>query len=361
MTPISHSIRLQVVLTAVLCCALSPVLAAETGSGVVSKVKNMEQCMFGKAHLEMTLNQRLNALESKAFGKPQPGSVAKRVEALQKVIGSKSSMLLPPIAPQLDTGVTAPKLVENENTTAHHGSGAHQSTQDKTPRLQRPHRTAAAHQVSQDRVRQLLHDGMDKHQAGKTDEAEKIFKDVLIASPYNAHASFNLGAISEERGDLAAALGHYRTALIADPNDTEVQQAVAQIEEEISKRQDGPIRNPLQATTTASNGHVLRGNAWEFEAAQQPIQPVMAPVIPYTVPNQPAFNGNAVIGQAPIVHQPVPTQNVSQRRGHPVLKAVTRAAITAGISGALRINTGSSFGNAALGGLRCPLCRMLRF
>lgn len=356
MTPISHSIRLQVVLTAVLCCTLAPVRAAETG-GVVSKVKNMEQCMFGKPHLEMTLHQRLSALESKAFGKPQRGSVAKRVTALQKVIGSKSSMLLPPMAPQLDTGVTAPKQVGSDHHNAADAAATHHTSDGTVPRLSRPHRNAATHQVSQDHVRQLLHDGMAKHQAGKADEAEKVFKEVLVASPYNAHASYNLGAIAEEKGDLAAALGHYRTALIADPNDREVQQAVAQIEEEIGKRQDGPIRNPLQTATTATNGNVLRGNAWEFEAAQQPFQAV----IPYTVPNQPVFNGGAVIGQAPVVQQPIPTANVSQKRGHPVLKAVTRAAITIGISGAMRMNTGSSFGNAALGGLRCPLCRMLRF
>ena len=59
--------------------------------------------------------------------------------------------------------------------------------------------------------------GISHHQAGRFDQAEQIYRQVLAADPRLAEAHNNLGTIRQSAGDLAAALDCYQNALAAKP------------------------------------------------------------------------------------------------------------------------------------------------
>jgi hypothetical protein len=86
--------------------ALQPGSAA--GNGALERVTSIEQCMYGSDHHAMTLENRLQALEKDALGQAQTGNITQRLDHLEHVIGKKHSVMLPPIAPQLDTGLQPP-------------------------------------------------------------------------------------------------------------------------------------------------------------------------------------------------------------------------------------------------------------
>lgn len=56
------------------------------------------------------------------------------------------------------------------------------------------------------------------HQAGRVDEAERGYKDVLRAAPRHSHANHNLGELAMQAGNPGAALPFYAAALAADPS-----------------------------------------------------------------------------------------------------------------------------------------------
>ena len=52
---------------------------------------------------------------------------------------------------------------------------------------------------------EILNEGLDLHQAGKLDQAEQKYRQVLDQEPGNQDALHFLGLISHQRGDVAAA------------------------------------------------------------------------------------------------------------------------------------------------------------
>jgi hypothetical protein len=79
-----------------------------SGNGALDRVTSIEQCMYGSDRHAMTLENRLQALEKDALGHPQAGNVSQRLDHLEHVIGKTHSVMLPPVAPQLDTGAQVP-------------------------------------------------------------------------------------------------------------------------------------------------------------------------------------------------------------------------------------------------------------
>ncbi len=107
-------------------------------------------------------------------------------------------------------------------------------------------------------------------QASRYDEAEKLFKKVLVLSPKNADAKYNLGAIAEWRGNLTAALKYYKDALSLKPGDGDIQKAVgdvqnrmkiAQLEQE-NKTHAGLVESGQRAKRAFASGDY-------YEAARQ--------------------------------------------------------------------------------------------
>lgn len=80
------------------------------------------------------------------------------------------------------------------------------------------------------RAAALLREGMQAHSEGNDAKAEHLFKQVVLLQPRNPDGYFNLGAVAEQKGDLAGALMSYRAALNLNPHDSELKEAVSAVE-----------------------------------------------------------------------------------------------------------------------------------
>jgi tetratricopeptide (TPR) repeat protein len=65
-------------------------------------------------------------------------------------------------------------------------------------------------------VQVLVNEGISQTKAHRLTQAETTFKDVLLLSPKNVYALFDLGVIDQEEGNTAGALSYYSQALRAD-------------------------------------------------------------------------------------------------------------------------------------------------
>ncbi|MFN3401414.1 MAG: tetratricopeptide repeat protein, partial [Ferrovibrio sp.] len=71
-------------------------------------------------------------------------------------------------------------------------------------------------------IDKVLVQAVEAHQAGRKDEAEKLYRKILLKRPRDLLAVQNLGALLFERGDLDEAAKLLRRALSIDPRDTDV-------------------------------------------------------------------------------------------------------------------------------------------
>ena len=85
----------------------NPAAGAGTRQNTQSKhLQELEQCVFGSEHRNLSNEQRLQALEKATLGHPSSGNLTKRLSAVEHVVGSTHSQMMPPVAPRLDTGIT---------------------------------------------------------------------------------------------------------------------------------------------------------------------------------------------------------------------------------------------------------------
>ncbi|MBY0357197.1 MAG: tetratricopeptide repeat protein [Candidatus Obscuribacterales bacterium] len=258
------------------------------------------------APVKANMEQRIRALEKELHGTYGKGDLEKRLSELEAKVKERNSNNSPQIAPTF----------------------------------------AKQELKSPDSSKLDLKEAIKLHQAGKTAEAEVLFKKVVKDSPYNADASYSLGVISESKGDLSAALGYYTTAAMANPDDKESRKAIQELQEKIAAKQDLPFVNPL---TPGSN--VLQARAIDVESLNS------EPGGSYTA-QQPQLNYANSKHSAP--HRghaqrqnPVPTVGVVQNPRQtptkfmsPVARGVTNAALQYALRGT---------------GLHCPLGSLLRF
>lgn len=102
------------------------------------------------------------------------------------------------------------------------------------------------------------------------DEAEKLFKRVLVLTPKNADAKYNLGAIAEWHNNLNGALAYYKEALALKPGDSDFKKAVTDVQLKMqidqqakeNKRQANLIEAGQKAKLAFSRGDY-------YEAAKQ--------------------------------------------------------------------------------------------
>lgn len=65
---------------------------------------------------------------------------------------------------------------------------------------------------------QALDQGLKAHGEGRLDDAEKLYREVLVLDPSNKWAYYNLGVIEQSRGQAVMAEANYRQALAVDQN-----------------------------------------------------------------------------------------------------------------------------------------------
>src|ERR1700733_2101930 len=176
--------------------------AAQSASST-AQLDTFEQSLYGYAKTKQPVDDRLNALEMTIFGAKQNGSTENRIIAISQAVGkSKTDLLLPPLAPKLDTNNDS-QANTNRNSDDQYNSSRDQSSRDGT--------TADA-ETPAERSKAALQHATLLYSQGHMAEAEQAFKRVLTIDYRSADAYYNLGVIDESRGDFQGALGNYQRA-----------------------------------------------------------------------------------------------------------------------------------------------------
>lgn len=90
---------------------------------------------------------------------------------------------------------------------------------------------------NEENAQEVLKQASSAYQNGRLDQAEKLFKKVLAMDPKNVDAFYNLGVLTESRGDLKGALDFYRRASALSAGDRSLAQAVAEVQEKIRAKE----------------------------------------------------------------------------------------------------------------------------
>lgn len=197
---------------------------ASTASGaVLARLDRIEEVIYGAPKKGQSADARLKALEVKLFGVSRPGTSQERLANIDKALsygrGAATGDLLPPLAPALDTASAGSSAQTNSAyNSGYNSADANGNDVDSNYGSGQPDSSAA------------LADAMQLYQAGKVPQAEAAFRKILAGDPNNGDAYYNLGVIAEGKGDLNAALSNYRSALNINPQDTDLQSAVAAVQ-----------------------------------------------------------------------------------------------------------------------------------
>ncbi len=192
-----------------------------------TKLASLETIIYGSSYKYLPSDKRISSLEKILFGKTHSGSLHTRVYALAAAInGSKTDLLAPPVAPELDHSDTAtntpiPPLAPDINASD----------------------TLSPLEAQDDRIKVMLQEAMQYYGQGQPDKAESIFKQVLKLDSQNSDANFNLGAIAEQKSDWTSALHYYQIALKSNPDDTETKNAVASMQAKIASNNESSKSN----------------------------------------------------------------------------------------------------------------------
>ncbi|HEY9715220.1 MAG TPA: tetratricopeptide repeat protein [Chroococcales cyanobacterium] len=357
---------------------------AQNGS-LQSEIGKAEKIYFGTDKPDLPAQQRLRELERSIYGKAQKGTLAKRAKKIRSTIGeelyaslkdskvqqSSSAQTVPETTDRdhpgaaLETGdekTPAPtpvtdKSAQNEVTAVQDTAAPSAQGSRPAPSVEQSAQRAVAHDQAADTKseeppvaprlvlseRKLLQQGAEEFKRGHSLEAEKTFHDVLVHNPENVDALFNLGAISERRGDLVSALNYYRTAAKLKPDDLELKQAVASIQHQFSRRVGDGKSSPLVGALTldgkASRPPLLQSQLPIFSAPNVLVNPNYNSGYGWVQPSNPPL---LQVSQStpPVVHA---------RNGRSPARAVLRTGLSAGLfalPGPLQM-------------LHCPLCSLL--
>lgn len=226
-----------------------PAMAATDGE----RLAQYETVVFGQENTKLSTDKRLQALEKSLFGKASSGASAARLDAIGKLVqGKSSSEYLPALPPMLDRS----QFMKEPQTPPQRRETAAAPQYDEAP----------PPADSSERVNGMLREAMKLYSAGRLVDAERIYQSVLAIDFRNPDANFNLGAIAEDRGDLKAAQGFYRTANKANPDDDEVRDALASVEQKLRSGQAAKVAEAQAPKNEPANDPALKGIAAQAAA-----------------------------------------------------------------------------------------------
>jgi len=327
---------------------------AQPSTSSEAQLGKLERLLFGNVRDGAPLEQRLDMLETNVFGERKTGNISARLEALGKVVNPGSAMtLMPPQAPALDLGQAEPAAApDRERKQGHVDFSVNQS-----PGLN-----------------DLLKQGTESYRAGRLDDAEKSFRQVLSRDRNNADALYNLGALSEQRGDLDGALNYYRLALSANPQDEQLRATVNEITQELAKRQAAGARAQdaeTRAQEAEARAQAAEARAQAAESRAQAAQASNQAGQAFNLKAQKSYAEEVARYQNQISQPPmIPVSGMPTIR-LPAIRMVSggRARGVASFSGGgtsfLRSATGFALNGARLGiniaAWHCPKCRRFFF
>ncbi len=321
--------------------------ATAGGDGISAEMSRAEKLYFGSTKDSLSAIQRLDALDNGLFGKPQPGTIIKRLSHIEQMLeitsvpSSKGSQVrFATRKPPKKTTLTPTVLTEQTHQKS--GGKGVKTTSLSVQCAELP--PVAPRAVLN--TRQLLQLGAQRFKEGNAIAADAAFHQVLLNDPQNVDALYNLGALAEGRRDYNSALGFYNSALTIKPEDVDLKQAVASMQEQSGK---------FPTVQSDPSGKTLFGQANVSQA------PFTAPQI-----NSPLYPGQPALGAFPSLS---PGQT-SVRVGSPPVIGVTNPSPSSlavnqpnHSSKTLRrtISTGMSLVPlpGPLGALHCPLCHLL--
>ncbi|HEY9871650.1 MAG TPA: tetratricopeptide repeat protein [Candidatus Obscuribacterales bacterium] len=304
----------------------SLVARAQSSASPETRLAQFEVILFGSSRSAEPLEQRLQALESNVFGQPKSGYVAARLDAIGQIVQPGSaSTFMPPPAPGLDaTGSTA----------------------DAPPEIEHKHPPVDASPAETAQLSDLLRQGVDRFKQGRLDEAEQSFHRVIDHDRNNVHALYNLGAIAEQRGELADAHNYYSLALGINPADRQIEAALNEVSRELSERQaslsargNGARTRPADSQAQAEREFALSAERTRRE--QQALREQQARLAGQARREQKARQRPAV----PVIGIPQVSFTSGRRSGGSFLRSA------AGVARA-----GTRFGLTAAA-IHCPKCR----
>jgi thioredoxin-like negative regulator of GroEL len=100
-------------------------------------------------------------------------------------------------------------------------------------------------------VIELLLEAERAMEMGRTDAAERLYRQVANADPRNVIAVVGLARVTLERGDERGALATARRALTIDPQNSAARRMVARLEEVLRYRGE-PVPEPKSESDPAS-------------------------------------------------------------------------------------------------------------
>jgi tetratricopeptide (TPR) repeat protein len=166
--------------------------------------------------------------------------------------GTKSDLLLPPIAPKYDFSANKPSnSSSNSNSSSSNANGSnHSSYNSGNSGSSYGSSSRDADQeppnAMNDAGKIALQQATTLYQQGKTDQAEAAFRHVLTLNVRCVDAYYNLGVIAETRGDFQSALNNYQVASRLNPDDAELHDAVTAVQGKISQKAASDPRNHSQ-------------------------------------------------------------------------------------------------------------------
>ena len=66
-------------------------------------------------------------------------------------------------------------------------------------------------------IDEVLRQGVVAHQSGQVQEAERLYRSILVQEPKHADANHNLGVLAVSVGKPQLSLPHFKTALESNP------------------------------------------------------------------------------------------------------------------------------------------------
>ncbi len=216
----------------------------------VSQLDEYERMLVGKTSPNSPVTARVDALERGLFGNSRTGSMSERLRAIQQMLVGSSAAVTSTAntaAPAVSTPVLSKANPQRTGTPA--------MAKDSRATATIVNTSNSGNDYSADRTKELLKQAVIAHSKGDLSEATRLFEQVLSLDSKNTDANYNLGTMSEDRGDLDAALHYYRSAAASSPDDSDIRNTLASVERRISKRQasvpNGELQEMAKSAVTA--------------------------------------------------------------------------------------------------------------
>jgi tetratricopeptide (TPR) repeat protein len=241
------SVSLALCLCTIFCAQPQSVFAAGDDKSAISTLENR---LFFKTYDSEEAEARVARLEKQVFGDAASGDLHGRIQHLMDAVGAQqnpdgsvSGLSTPTPPPPQQPQQEQPQVSPEDNARA-----------EREAAEQRSH--VAAQAAKEERINNLLSQGVDLWRQKRGRDAIDKFQQVLRLDPMNAEANFSMGIAQESSNSLEDALASYQRAAQGHPDNKDYTDAVAAVQRKLQGKE-----------RIDDKGGALRGLAEEASAA----------------------------------------------------------------------------------------------